>query len=93
MPDEIYEGLSYVELAAKLDNASKGEIKRIQKGYIHEWINEIGKRNSIIYKWNPHNTKVLNPKTIELSHELIDLQMRNAGYRLALLLNRYFDHK
>ena len=93
MPDEVYEGMSYTELAAKLDNASKGEIKRIQKGYIHEWINEIGKRNSIIYKWNPHNTKVLNPKTIELSHELIDLQMRNAGYRLALLLNRYFDHK
>ena len=93
MPVMLHPNKSCVEIAAEIDNAKKSEIKRIQKGTLLEWVKEIGTMNAVIYEWNPHNTKVLNPDTIELSRELVDTQMRNAGYRLAHLLNKYFDHK
>ena len=80
-----------VEVAAELDNAKRGEIKRLQKGDFHEWAHEIGAMNAVIYKWNPHNKEILDPNTVELSRDLVNLQMRNAGYRLAYLLNKYFD--
>ncbi len=90
IPATIHPNKSCVEIAAEIDNAKRGEIKRIQKGDFHDWANEIGRMNAIIYKWNPHNTEVLNPNTVELSRDLVNVQMRNAGYRLAYLLNRYF---
>uniref|UniRef100_UPI004055D5F4 S1/P1 nuclease n=1 Tax=Alistipes sp. TaxID=1872444 RepID=UPI004055D5F4 len=91
MPMLLHPKKSSIEIASEIDNAKKSEIKRIQRGDYHEWAHEIGSRNAIIYKWNPHNTKSLNPDTVELSRDLVNLQMRNAGYRLAYLLNRYFD--
>ena len=93
MPVMLHPNKSCVDIAAEIDNAKKSEIKRIQKGTLLEWVKEIGTMNAVIYEWNPHNTKVLNPNTVELSRELVNTQMRNAGYRLAHLLNRYFDHK
>ena len=89
--DDLYKGMSAAEAAAKLDNCNKSERKRICKGDFHEWAHEIGEMNAVIYKWNPHNTEVLNPNTVELSRDLVDRQVRNAGYRLAHLLNKYFD--
>ena len=91
IPKALHPNKSCVEVAAEIDNAKKGEIKRIQRGDFHDWAHEIGRLNAVIYKWNPHNTMALNPNTVELSRELVDLQMRNAGYRLAYLLNKYFD--
>jgi hypothetical protein len=79
-----------VDIAAEIDNAKKSEIKRIQKGSLLDWVHDIGSRNAIIYEWNPHNTPVLHENTVELSRDLVNLQMRNAGYRLAYLLNLYF---
>lgn len=93
MPVMLHPNKSCVDIAAEIDTASKGEIKKIQKGDLDEWVKDIGTRNAIIYKWNPHNTPVLNENTVELSRDLVNLEMRNAGYRLAHLLNRYFDHK
>jgi hypothetical protein len=90
MPEKLHPNKSSAETAAEIDNASKGEIKRIQKGNLHDWVHDIGSRNAVIYEWNPHNTPVLHENTVELSRELVNLQMRNAGYRLAHLLNRYF---
>lgn len=90
IPEMLHPDKSSVEIAADIDNAKKGEIKRIQRGNLHDWANEIGRMNAVIYEWNPHNKKVLNPNTVELSRELSNTQMRNAGYRLAHLLNKYF---
>ena len=89
--NDLYKGMTAAEVAAKLDNSTKCERKRICRGDFHDWAHDIGKRNAVIYEWNPHNTKELRPDTIELSRELVDLQLRYAGYRLAYLLNRYFD--
>ena len=89
--DDLYQNKSAEEVAAILDNASQRERKKICKGDFHDWAHDIGTRNAIIYEWNPHKTKVLNPNTIELSRELVDRQLRDAGYRLAYLLNKYFN--
>ena len=39
---------------------------------------------------NLHDAKILREDTVEISKNLVNLQMRNAGYRLAYLLNQYF---
>ena len=91
MPALVHPNKSCEAVAAEIDNAKKWEIKRIQRGNYHDWAHDIGSKNAIIYKWNPHNKAVLDPNTVELSRDLVNLQMRNAGYRLAYLLNKYFD--
>lgn len=90
MPEWLHPNRSVADVATEIDNAKKSEIKRIQRGDFHDWAHDIGSRNAVIYKWNEHNRKVLDPNTVELSRDLVNLQMRNAGYRLAYLLDKYF---
>ncbi len=90
MPEMLHPGESVADVATEIDNAKKSEIKRIQSGNLHDWAQDIGSKNAVIYKWNEHNRVVLDPNTVELSRELVNLQMRNAGYRLAYLLDLYF---
>ena len=44
----------------------------------------------MVYRLNLPETKILREYTVEISKNLVNLQMRNAGYRLAYLLNKYF---
>ena len=91
MPDLLFPNMSCAEVATLIDNAKRGQIKRIQKGEPIDWVKrDIGEPNSEIYKWNKFLAPDLNPNTAELSRELITMQLRNAGYRLAYLLNKYF---
>ena len=91
MPQLIHKGKKDNDIAAELDVLKKGQIKKITKGDLHDWVHQIGSDNKVIYEWNPHNTPVLKDNTIELSTELVNKQMQYAGYRLAYLLNLYFD--
>ncbi len=92
MPNLIYgEKCSPAELAERLDDAPKGEIKRLCRGNHHDWAKECIRRTNLIHQWNPQGeTRTLRDDTIELSKDMIDGQLRNAGYRLAHLLNCYF---
>lgn len=90
MPDMLYGKRSAEEVAAEIDNAKKKEIKKIQAGTFFDWAKDCGDNNAVIYEWNPFNTEVLDPDTVELSRDLVDKQLRNAGYRLAYLLNKFF---
>lgn len=90
MPDLLYGKRPAEEIAAEIDDLKKGAIKKIQAGTLFDWAKDCGDRNAVIYEWNPVNTEVLNPDTVELSRELVDTQLRNAGYRLAYLLNLFF---
>ena len=90
MPQLIHKGKKDNQIAEELDVLKKGEIKKIVKGDLHDWVYQIGNDNKVIYQWNPHNTPVLKDDTIELSTELVNKQMQYAGYRLAYLLNKYF---
>lgn len=90
MPAFVWGKTPVDEIAAQIDNASRRERKQLVKGDIVDWLNEIVKDNVVIYEWNLPETKVLREDTVELSADLVNMQMRNAGYRLAYLLNKYF---
>ena len=92
MPEHIYGWKKDpAELAAELDTYSKGKIKRTCKGTHHDWAKECMRITNVIHQWNPNDgTKDLRDDTIELSKDVIDIQLRHAGYRLAYLLNKYF---
>lgn len=90
MPELIYGDMSAEEVAERIDTCKRRDIKKIQSGSLYDWVRDCADNNAVIYRWNPFNTETLDPNTVELSHELVDIQMRNAGYRLAYLLNEYF---
>ena len=79
MPSIIWGKTSADEVAEKIDNASKREIRKIVSGDVYDWVNDIAKMNVIIF--DIEHTE---------SHDLVNSQLRNAGYRLAYLLNQYF---
>lgn len=91
MPNFLYKKVASEDVAKQIDNLKKGQIKKIQRGTLLDWVKDIADHNAVIYEWNPFNTKELNADTVELSRDLVNTQMRNAGYRLARLLNEYFD--
>ena len=90
MPAFIWGDKSADEIAALIDNASKKERKKIVSGDVYQWAEDIARKNIEIYTWNPAGVAQLNPDTVELSTSLVNRQMRDAGYRLAYLLNLYF---
>lgn len=92
MASRIYgKEATHTELATLLDTYSKGKIKRVCKGDHHDWAVESMHCTNAIHQWNPNNgSEVLRDDTVELSKEIIDTQLRHAGYRLAHLLNKYF---
>lgn len=90
MPSLIWGKMSADEIAAQIDNASKREIKKIVSGDLYEWLSKAARMNRVIYDWNPDCPAVLRDDTVNLSVDLVNTQMRNAGYQLAYLLNLYF---
>lgn len=91
MPEMLFQDVAAEEVAERIDTLDEAAIEKIQQGTFLDWIRDCGDNNCAIYEWNPFNTEELDPNTVELSRELVTVQLRNAGYRLALLLNRYFD--
>lgn len=89
MPQWLYGKKKYIEAAAKLDTYSKGQRKKVCKGSLRDWADETARLTSIIYEWNPVEGN-LREDTIEISTDMTNTQLRNAGYRLAYLLNKYF---
>ena len=79
MPSIIWNQIPADEVAATIDTASASEIRQIVDGNIYDWITDIAKKNISIYDIRPTD-----------SFELVNTQLRNAGYRLAYLLNLYF---
>ena len=79
MPSIIWENTPADEVAEKIDNASKREIKKIISGDIYDWVTDVARMNAVIFEID--HTQ---------SHDLVNTQLRNAGYRLAYLLNLYF---
>ena len=90
MPNLIWGKTTADEVAAQIDNASKKERKEIVKGDVVDWLNSMVHGNVKIHEWNAPGVEVMRDDTVELSTELVNTQMRNAGYRLAYLLNMYF---
>ena len=90
IPGRLWPNLNPDELAAELDNCRKGQIRKICKGSFVDWAHACADRSCGIYEINPPLTEDLAPDTVERSREIVALQLRDAGYRLAFLLNSYF---
>ncbi len=90
MPALLWPGADPDELAAQLDNCNACQRRKIARGTLLDWAKACGDRSYGIYEINPPLTEELDPDTVEKSREIISLQLRDAGYRLAELLNRYF---
>lgn len=80
---------SYYEYSEAADTASPEEIEEIQKGDVYDW----GKASAIsALPAHVHEAKaVLSSEYPEKDRELLYLQLRNAGYRLAKTLDYIFD--
>ena len=80
---------SYYEYSEAVDTASPEEIAEIQKGDVYDW----GKASAIsALPAHIHEPKaVLSAEYPEKDRELLYLQLRNAGYRLAKILDYIFD--
>lgn len=93
IPNFLYRDKESSEaVAARIDTRKKGEIRKIAAGTPVDWAKDCAERDLVIYEWNPLGTYDLNPNTAEMSRPLIETQFLYAGYRLARLLNEYFDN-
>lgn len=94
IPAMLYDhkNLSYEQIAEQLDVLSKKQIKGVVAGSIVDWANDAAEQSVRIYDINPMFSYQLDDKTVEKSRDIIDTQLRNAGYRLAAKLNEYFNH-
>ncbi|MCQ2178465.1 MAG: hypothetical protein MJY42_06260, partial [Bacteroidales bacterium] len=77
-------------VAARIDDQRKSAIRKIQRGTPVDWAKQCGDRNAHIYEINAPLTEVLDPDTVEKSRETVSCQLRDAGYRLAFLIEKYF---
>lgn len=85
-------GQTVDQTAEELDCEKKGTMKKIQKGSIYDWAKECADRIAVLYELNPYGVYQLQDNTIEVSTPIADTQLKYAGYRLARLLNEYFDN-
>ena len=92
LPEMLYgKDVNPDALAAELDNCKKGEIRKIQGGTLLDWSKDCIAQNLSIYEINPFQATQVASDTVERSRDVIARQLRNAGYRLAYCLNKYFD--
>ena len=90
IPEYLWPGKSVDEIVSEIDVCGACKRHRIAKGTLYDWARACGDRNAVIYEINPPLTKNLDPDTVEKSREVVTLQLRDAGYRLARLLEFYF---
>lgn len=86
-----HKGMSPLMLAEELDRCSDTEIAAIAKGTPDYWYAESIAAATKAYKIMPKNTKLTTDNYFNAAVEIADSQIRNAGYRLAAVLNSIFD--
>lgn len=90
MPTYIWGSKPSAEIAGEIDNAKKSYIRNAQKGCPVSWASDCAKRCEGIYEFNALDQVELDPATFEKSRDIVEAQLRDAGYRLASLLDKYF---
>ena len=91
MPELVHPNRDPQTIAEKIDILKSDEQAKVTAGSFLDWANEIASQCSVIYEWVPVGTEEIDPGIIEQSTDLVNMELRNAGYRLAAVLNRYFD--
>ena len=85
-----HKGWSYKEYAQKVDKLSKGKIKRVTKGWLEDWLEESGRLvRPIIHEVKDGSE--LDDDFMTWAYPLAESQVQKAGYRLAKVLNTFFE--
>lgn len=92
MPDYMFEGQKSREIAGNLDKWDQDRIAAVQGGSFIDWAQDCCTRDRILYEINPVGTYELSPDTQERLVPACREALTAAGYRLAALLNKYFDY-
>lgn len=90
IPNRMWPGMKADEIAAQLDDCGACKRHRIAKGNFCDWAKATSERCRAIYEINAPDTVELDPDTVEKSRGIVSLQIKDAGYRLARLLDEYF---
>ncbi|MBR1869529.1 MAG: S1/P1 nuclease [Bacteroidales bacterium] len=90
LPDRMYPGIDPAKIAEGLDTWRPSRIRKACKGSFIDWAQECCDRDQIIYEVNPYGTSNLDPDSVEKIRPAAEEAMQIAGYRLAMLLNKYF---
>ncbi|MDO4195562.1 MAG: S1/P1 nuclease [Prevotellaceae bacterium] len=88
--DQIFDAFpwSFGDLAHMVDDCSSSEIKAITKGDVYDWA-----KSAAIESWPSHNVEPNDALSSYYPYEMRPLvfkELRNAGYRLAAMLNDIF---
>lgn len=92
LPDGIFEGQTCREAAGNLDKWNCKKIKEAQGGSFTDWAQDCCSRDRIVYDVNPVGTYDLDPDTEKKLEPACVEALTIAGYRLAAMLNKYFDY-
>ncbi len=87
-PALVHPKKSYREISADIDDYSKRKYKSITAGTVKDWADDTAK--NVDFVWNNYNKAELEIEITPELEKVVDTQLRNAGYRLAAFLNRYF---
>lgn len=82
---------SYMEYRHQLDRYSKAERDAMSKGSPADWFHESAKDCVVIYDWAKPDD-ALEQDFVNKAHELAEMQIIKAAYRLARTLNELFDN-
>ena len=86
-----HKGMSPLMLAAELDRCDEAEIARLAGGTPDDWYTESIAAADKAYAIMPKDTVLTTDNYFNEAIEIADSQLRNAGYRLAAILNSIFD--
>lgn len=98
-PGLLYPGLGEYEIAERLDKVKRRQAREWVKGDFVDWTNDAARTGFRIYDkqkpiWEIPDTpdeKYLPDGYLEDIRTTVDEELLKGGYRLAFLLNRYFD--
>ena len=91
-PNRIYKNVTPAAAAESLDTFTEGERQTCCSGTFEDWAQECCTRDKILYEINPLYTTALAADTIERITPAVQEALRVSGYRLAFLLNKYFNY-
>ena len=81
---------SVTEWAGELDRASKREKAAVQAGTPRDWLHDSAVTCEVQFEWAKPDER-LGQDFLNKALPLVEHQIRNAGYRLAAVLNELFD--
>ncbi len=83
-------GISPCDYAQMLDRLTAEEVAEIQKGEVMEWYDQTAEATAKIHAM-VREDKVIDKKYFNDAIDIAETQIRNAGLRLAAVLNAIFD--